>query len=142
MYSSPCCSTVAGAATYTVPYASTALTLGASGTGAVPLAVAPYQFTVSKASAAMLTFTGSVTASASGVITLVLSYYNTAVPSVVQTQTVPITASVSSGVYTPIASSLAVPLPAGTYAVSVLFASAGAGLTLTASGTLNIAVSS
>jgi hypothetical protein len=108
-----------------------------------PIDPAPYQVAVAKCASAMVTFAGTITLAAlasTTTVNLVLSYYNTALPSIVTQQMVPVVATLAPAVATPISSSLAVSLAPGTYAFNVAFDSEGAVASVGVSGLLNIVV--
>ena len=137
--------------TYTAAYRATGSTvplpLALSTTAAVPINPVPYTVYLAKCGAVMVVFTGfldtgSASANLPADIPVFLSYVNTAVPSVAMQQAVPVVVTLPSvaGTRIPFTVSLALELPAGTYAFNVNFGPfiGSAPLTVGVAGTLNI----
>lgn len=139
------------AKTFTAPYRGTdgsvPIPLALSTTTAVPVSPVPYTVYLPKCGACMVKFsgflvTGEVTANLPADVPMYLSYVNTAVPSVVMEQAVPVFTTLpdAAGVAIPVTLSQALNLPAGTYAFTVNVGPfvGAAPLTLGVAGTLNI----
>lgn len=140
MYSAFACQTSKCGATYTVPYAPVALTLGPS--VPAPINASPYLVAAPCTRSAMLTFTGFLEQDIDGETTVVasvyLQYYNVAVPSVLVQQTVPVVATLPPGYNVPVTACVTATLPAGTYGVQVMLTADVLGAVVQASGTLNV----
>lgn len=141
----PCC----GTTTVSAPFVATTITLSTSTTQPVVLGT-PTRVVAPCPSAVALIFTGTLQYTSTGEgplppldVNLVLSYYNTLTPSLDNSMTVPIKASLSQNAFVPISAALDVQLPAGTYMVEVQLATETAVSqteTLLASGTLSATV--
>lgn len=146
------CNVLVCGKTYTAPYAGvppspTALPVAMSSSVAVPINPVPYTIYLPKCGAVMVVFsgflqTGSVLTNLPADVPVFISYVNTAVPSVTMQQSVPVIATLPdvAGVCVPLTVSLALALPAGTYAFNVNLGPLGGTtpLTIGVAGTLNI----
>jgi hypothetical protein len=87
---------------------------------ATPINAVPYTVTSARTSSAAIVFTGSLTAGDTPVnVTLSLTYTNTAVPSIVVNQVVPVVVTVPANSTTPVAVSLDASLPCGVYNINL-----------------------
>lgn len=137
-----CCATTA----ISQPYTESTLTLTDATSVAFAPAVrvyAPCTVAVALVWSGSLQYVAGEGQAAAVVVDVTLQYSNTLLPSVVNTQAVPVTVTLADGYYVPVATSLDVTLAPGTYLVSVALAFNGApqaDTTIAASGTLNAVV--
>ena len=138
----PCCTT----STLSVPYTAEALSLESA--SAFTSTLSPTMQVVAPCpSAVSLIFTGHLqnVSLASLTVSVVLQYWNVLTPSIVTANTVPVTATLVEDAYVPVAVTLNVTLPAGTYVVRVSVTGDSGDIgegsaTVNAAGTLNALV--